>query len=259
MSNIIGFPELVDTFLPDHYVGARLIDFGFRMTMGALLVLVGIPLLLGYYRTGWLSDYLRLMRLSMGAQPRKTRAAALLSFLAFVGVMVAFSLGAGVFSSDPSVLIGDDNWLILLAALVPGIWEELAFRGVVLSNLQQRFSPRGAVVVSSVVFGLFHFSNLGTWDDAASVVAGVIAATTLGIGWGYVVIKTNSIVPTIFLHYTIDVVLFDELFIDPLASDDSTAIVYVAFAVLYPLLTVLLTRLLFKNEQPAHAHAGTLP
>ena len=258
MSNIIGFPEFVDTFLPDHYVGARLIDFGFRMTMGAVLVLVGMPLLLGYYRTGWLSDYARLLRLSMGPDPRKTGEAALLSFLAFIGVLVAFSLAAGVFSSDPSVLIDDDNWLILLAALVPGIWEELAFRGVVLANLQQRFSPRGAVLASSVVFGLFHFSNLGTWDDAGSVVTGVVAATTLGIGWGYVVIKTNSIVPSIFLHYTIDVVLFDELFIDPLASDDSTAIVYVAIAILYPLLTILLTRLLYKNKQPAHAHARTL-
>ena len=258
MSNIIGFPELVDTFLPDHYVGVRLIDFGFRMTMGAILVLVGIPLLLGYFRTGWLSDYVRFTRLSMGTDPRKSGEAALLSFLVFVGVLVAFSLGAGLFSSDSSVLIGDDNWLILLAALVPGIWEELTFRGVVLANLQQRFSPRGAVLASSVVFGLFHFSNLGTWDDAASVLTGVVAATTLGIAWGYVVIKTNSIVPSIFLHYIVDVVLFDELFIDPLASDDSTAIVYVALVVLYPVLTILLTRLLFKNKQPAHAEARTL-
>ena len=141
----------------------------------------------------------------------------------------------------------------LLAALVPGIWEELAFRGVVLANLQRRFSPGRAVIGSSVVFGLFHFSNLGTWDDLASVVSGVIAATALGIGWGYVVIKTNSVVPSIFLHYVVDVVLFDELFIDPLAGDDSTAIVYVGVVVLYPLLTILLTRLLFRNKQSEHA------
>lgn len=77
ISNITGFPQLVESFLPDRYVGVRLIDFGFRMTMGALLVLVGIPLLLGYYRRGWLSEYWRLMRLSMGAQPRKTATAGL--------------------------------------------------------------------------------------------------------------------------------------------------------------------------------------
>ena len=104
---------------------------------------------------------------------------------------------------------------------------------------------------SSIVFGLFHFSNLfGNWDDVASVVAGVIAATTLGLGWGYMVIRTNSIVPAVVLHYVVDVILYNELFIDPLASDDSTAIVYVAFAVLYPLLTIVFTRRLFKNRQP---------
>ena len=252
MARIVEFSDLVDSLLPDHYIGARLIDFGFRMTMGALLVLVAIPLLLRYYRTGWLRDYRRITRLSMGTQPRRTVEVALLSFLAFVGLLIAFSIGAGVFSFDPSVLIDDNNWLILLAALVPGIWEELAFRGVVLANLQRRFSPGRAVIVSSVVFGLFHFSNLGSWDDLASVVSGVIAATALGIGWGYVVIKTNSVVPSIFLHYVVDVVLFDELFIDPLAGDDSTAIVYVGVVVLYPLLTILLTRLLFKNKQSAH-------
>lgn len=72
MYNIIEFPELVDSFLPDNYVGARLIDFGFRMTMGALLALVAVPLLLGYYRAGWLNDYLSLMRFSTGTEPGKT-------------------------------------------------------------------------------------------------------------------------------------------------------------------------------------------
>jgi membrane protease YdiL (CAAX protease family) len=110
-------------------------------------------------------------------------------------------------------------------------------------------------VISSIVFGLFHFSNLlGNWDDVASVVAGVIAATTLGLGWGYVVIRTNSIVPAIVLHYLVDVILYDEFFIDPLASDDSTAIVYVTLALVYPLLTIVSTRRLFKNRQPAPTH-----
>ena len=253
MYNIIEFSQLVDSAVTDHFLGGRLIDFAFRMTMGALLVLVAVPLLHGYFhRTGWRGEYLQVMRVSLGTEPKRTLAAATLSLLALVVVLVASSLGAGVFSFDPTVLIDDDNWLILLAALVPGIWEELAFRGFILTNLQHRFSAPVAVVISSIVFGLFHFSNLfGNWDDVASVVAGVIAATTLGLGWGYMVIRTNSIVPAVVLHYVVDVILYDELFIDPLASDDSTAIVYVAFAVLYPLLTIVFTRWLFKNRQPA--------
>ena len=256
MYNIIELPGFLDSVLPDHHVGARLIDFVFRMAMGALLVLVAIPLLHGFFgQSRWLTEYPRAMRVSMGAQPKRTLAVTLLSFLALIGVLATFSIGAGVFAFDPGVLINDDNWLILLAALVPGIWEELTFRGLILTNLQRRFSPRVAVAVSAVVFGLFHFSNLlGNWDDATSVTAGAIAATTLGLGWGYVVIKTNSIVPTILLHYLVDVILFDELFLDPKASDDSTSIVYLAFAILYPLLTILITRQLYRNAQPAPSH-----
>lgn len=238
----------MESNLTDDFVQVRLIDIGFRMAMGALLVFVAVPLLLGYFRNGWLREYRGLLRISMGPEPAKSVAVAILSILAFLFVLITVSVGAGVFDFDPSVLIADNSWLILIAALVPGIWEELAFRGVALSNLQQRFSPRGAVLVSSIVFGLFHFSNLGNWDDFGSVVTGVIAATTLGIGWGYVVIKTGSIVPALFLHYAVDVILFDELFIDPLATDESTSVVYVAIVLVYPLMTILLTRLVFRRK-----------
>ena len=252
MYNIIEFSQLVDSVITNHHMGGRLIDFVFRMTTGALLVIVAVPLLHGYFhRAGWRGEYLQFMRVSLGTDPKRTVAAAMLSFFALVAVLIASSLGAGAFSFDPTVLIDDDNWLILLAALVPGIWEELAFRGFVLANLQHRFSASVAIVISSIAFGLFHFSNLfGNWDDVASVVAGVIAATTLGLGWGYMVIRTNSVVPAIVLHYLVDVILYDELFIDPLAGDDSTAIVYVAFALLYPFLTIVFTRRLFENRQP---------
>lgn len=258
MSNIIGIQERLDSVLPDYYVTVRLIDFGFRMTMGAFLVFLAVPLLLGYMGTsGWLSEYLRLMRVSTGTSFRKTISVATLSLFVFAVILVGFSLGLGVFSADPGVLVGDNSWLILLAALIPGIWEELTFRGVVLSSLQRRFSPQAAIVLSSVLFGLFHFSNLLTWDDVGSVVASVIAGTTLGIGWGYVVIKTNSVVAAIFLHYLVDVVLYDQLFINPLATDDSTSIIYIGIAILYPTLTILLTRRLFKNNQPAQARMQT--
>jgi len=256
-SNIIEFQDIVAAILIDEYVPVRLIDIGFRMTMGALLVFVAIPFLLGYpRRDGWQGGYRDLMRIGMGPSPHKTAWATILSLLAFVAVLVIFANAAGVASNDMSVLVADNNWLILLAALVPGIWEELAFRGVVLSRLLKRFSPMAAVAVSSIAFGLFHLSNYVNWDDSESVVAGVVAATTLGFGWGYVVIKTESIVPAIVLHYFVDVILYDELFVDPLAGDDSTSIVYLAIIFLYPLLTVLGTKLLFQRYDKVHRLAS---
>ena len=254
VSRIVELSERLDSVFPNLYVPVRLTDFVFRMAMGAVLVFVAVPVMFGYSRgNGWVKQYLGLMRFSMGDDPKTTVAAAILSFLGFLVVLVVSAAAAGVFVFNLSVLVEGNNWLILLAALIPGVWEELAFRGVVLSNLQHRLSPWGSVVASSVVFGLFHFSNLVSWDDPSSVVAGAVAATTFGIGWGYVVVRTNSIVPAMLLHYLVDVILYDELFIDPGAGDDSTAIVYLSVVLLYPLLTVLTTRLLLKKGSQWHA------
>ena len=253
MYNIIEISQLVESVAGGSDLVAHLLDFSFRMAMGAVLVLAAIPFLHAYLgRIGWMGEYTQFMRISLGAEPSRAAAATALSFTALIAVLVASAIGAGVFSFDPSVLVKGDNWLILLAALVPAIWEELAFRGFILSNLQRHFSAPVAVVISSVMFGLFHFSNLfGNWDDMGSVVAGVIAATTLGLGWGYVVVRVNSILPAMGLHYLVDVILYDELFIDPLATDDATSIVYLALALLYPLLTVVFTKLVFTSRRPA--------
>jgi len=246
MSNIAGFQEFLDSNFANRRVLVLLFDFAFRMAMGALLVLLALPALLGLVRRGsWFGDYASLLRLSTRESPSKTAAVAIQATAAFLFVVIAFSVGAGVFRADLGVLVEEENWLIFLWALIPGIWEELTFRGVVLSGLQQRFSPMAAVTGSSIVFGLFHLSNLVSWDDSESVLASVIAAMTLGLAWAYMTLKTNSVLPAIINHYVVDVVLFLEVFIDPAANDDSTTIVYLAVVILYPTLTILLTKRLF--------------
>ena len=47
-----------------------------------------------------------------------------------------------------------------LLRISPALWEELAFRGLMLTNLQQRYRPWIAIVLTALLFGLFHISNL---------------------------------------------------------------------------------------------------
>ncbi len=242
LTHMIDFQEIVQSVV-DEEVTVRLADVGFRMAMGALVVFVLVPRLFGHrHGKGWLRQYLAPMRVSLGASARKTASVAMLSLSALVLILAGFSLGLGVYHPDLGVLVTDNQWIILLLALVPGVWEELIFRGIILSNLERRFSPRAGLVGSSVLFGLFHFGNLGVWDDLASVVAGVILATIFGLAWGYAVLRTNSILPAMLLHYSIDVLLEAELFIDPSATDDEFSIIVLGIAVLWPALTVLATR-----------------
>jgi membrane protease YdiL (CAAX protease family) len=240
-SNIIDFQQRVASGLIDQFVPVRLIDIAFRMAMGALLVVAAMWTVGGYGWRQWRStEYANFLRISMGHSPRYTSWATMLSVLGFVGLLVGSSVAAGVFSFNPEVLVADDNWLILLAALVPGIWEELTFRGAIQSGLLQPLSPRWAVIGSSVLFGLMHFSNVVNWED--DVVTGVIAAVILGVGWGYAVLKTGSVLPAMVGHYVVDVVLFDELFISATAGDDATGPVYATIILGYPLLTIVTTR-----------------
>lgn len=48
--------------------------------------------------------------------------------------------------------------VVITGALVPAIFEEMAFRGVLLSGLRKDWSKWNAILFSSLMFGLIHFS-----------------------------------------------------------------------------------------------------
>lgn len=48
--------------------------------------------------------------------------------------------------------------LLVLVAILPGIFEELTFRGLLLGGLRSRFGPWARIAIVGLVFGLFHFS-----------------------------------------------------------------------------------------------------
>lgn len=253
---IIDFKERIHPLFEDR-VTVRLIDVGFRMMMGALLIFLVAPWLMGLRRSpGWIRAYLRHMRVSLGDSPQETILATVSALGALVLLIVGLTLALGLFDADLGVLIRNDQWIILLLAFVPGIWEELAFRGVILTNLQQRYSTRKAIGISSVLFGLFHLGNFWGSEDAAVVLSGVVAATLLGIGWGYIVVRTNSVLPAMVLHYAVDVLLDAETFIDPQASDDSLGPLFLGLTILWPLLTILITRAVTAHQPHPVGHGS---
>jgi len=84
-----------------------------------------------------------------------------------------------------------DFWAILaITAILPAVFEEFTHRGVLLSGLEYRNSERTAILVSAVMFGLMHTNP-----------SQMIFATFGGIVFGYVVIKTDSILPAMCAHF----------------------------------------------------------
>ncbi len=79
--------------------------------------------------------------------------------------------------------------LVIFLAVVPGITEELTFRGVLLHGLRKRFGPVGLALVVGIIFGFFHFQ---IFRIPASALLGVILTA--------VTLLSGSVFPAILWH-----------------------------------------------------------
>jgi ABC-type Na+ efflux pump permease subunit/membrane protease YdiL (CAAX protease family) len=79
--------------------------------------------------------------------------------------------------------------LLLLLALIPGITEELTFRGVILHGLRRRLRPLQLVLVMGLIFGIFHMAIFRIFPTG--FLGGLLTAVTL---------MTGSIFPAIVWH-----------------------------------------------------------
>lgn len=78
---------------------------------------------------------------------------------------------------------------VLATAVTPAIVEEFALRGIVLHVLK-RFGDGFAVLISATLFGLLH----GNFEQ-------IPFAFLLGLYFGFLTIKTKSIIPAVVLHF----------------------------------------------------------
>jgi membrane protease YdiL (CAAX protease family) len=92
---------------------------------------------------------------------------------------------------------------LLLFALVPGVCEELFFRGLVQRGLLRALAPAQAIAATALLFGLFHgdlqqgtfAALLGAWlgwvawrtDSVWSAAAGHVLANGIGLGLAHAV------------------------------------------------------------------------
>ncbi|MFX0091563.1 MAG: CPBP family intramembrane glutamic endopeptidase [Candidatus Hodarchaeota archaeon] len=133
----------------------------------------------------------------------------------------AFLLGNYVF--DLNVLFGTPEpatltepakrgWFLFFFAFIPGIWEEIAFRGVILPLFLRKYSEKKSIIANGIIFGAMHSINaifllLGGMDIFVILVlvgTQMIYAGLIGILFAQVANKTQSLLPCIITHYLID-------------------------------------------------------
>ncbi len=93
----------------------------------------------------------------------------------------------------------DMQWafVALIVIICVPIVEELLYRGVLLGFIADIISPTKAIWVSAVIFGIAHFD-----------VANSIGTALLGLGLGYMRVRTGSIWPPVILHMSFNAVGF---------------------------------------------------
>jgi membrane protease YdiL (CAAX protease family) len=92
------------------------------------------------------------------------------------------------------------NSLSLLISF-PSIFEEMLFRGIVLTVFLRKYSERQSVVFSSVGFGLWHLLGLLVGGEPVWFMGMVVWAFVLGLFYGYVFVRTRSLLPPMIVHY----------------------------------------------------------
>jgi len=89
-------------------------------------------------------------------------------------------------------------WLLIgCLALAPAVIEELCFRGFLFTALRKVLSPGRLIVVTAVIFGLFHVVT-----GNMLLVERFVPTTLLGLILGWLAFRTGSIWPGILMHFT---------------------------------------------------------
>ena len=93
---------------------------------------------------------------------------------------------------EQSARLAESHWLLLIIALAvaPALAEEALFRGAFMSSLRPLKKKWAVILISGILFGLFHGSPLQ-----------FAALSVMGIMLGYVMAETRNLFYVILIHF----------------------------------------------------------
>ena len=121
---------------------------------------------------------------AVGTQAIGAAALSVLTLLQVKGGLLE-SMGGAARATSPAQFAG----LLLFGAIAPGFAEELTFRGLLQTRLVERWGSVVGVLVSAVMFGLWHLD-----------VRQGLMAMTMGVWLGWCAQRHQSIVNVAFAH-----------------------------------------------------------
>ena len=162
--------------------------------MAQQLMILIVPLALAWYMKSDMKKLFCLKKPMLKMIPGNI----LLYIGTYLLVLVASTLLTAIFPESAQTTATNFDILIkspfalvtFVIAVMPAVGEELLFRGLTFSSLQEKQKIGWAIVISSLIFGAFHFS-----------IVKLIPTAMLGACFAYIVYKGGSIYVTMFLHF----------------------------------------------------------
>ena len=88
------------------------------------------------------------------------------------------------------------SWLMSL----PSIFEEVVWRGVILAAFLRVYKQPKSILFTALCFGLWHIIT-AIGGQPLMTVGNIVWAAILGLFYGYVTLKTGSLLPAMIVHY----------------------------------------------------------
>lgn len=154
--------------------------------------------------------------------------------LLFLSGVIYFLIFPGTFDSELTVLkttitssgragISAFNMLIItllqviiigpVVNIIPTMGEELGWRGYLLPKLREFFSDRAALVITGMIWGVWHIPVIVMGHNYGidyigypwvGILAMIVFCVVLGVIEGYVTIKLESCIPAAMIHSTVN-------------------------------------------------------
>ena len=177
------------------YIGSLIqADYGIWGIFGSQILIVSVPLLYAIYTKKSLKKTFHLKLCKPLAY--------VAGFILFLGVFllenklsnILYQLFPEEFSSTNSgltdVLMGQGKLVTyMIVAFAPAICEEMLFRGFVFSGFKNSYKKWTAIIISAIIFGVFHTSLIR-----------LIPTAILGGVFAYLVYSTGSLFSSMICH-----------------------------------------------------------
>jgi membrane protease YdiL (CAAX protease family) len=128
---------------------------------------------------------------------------------------------------------------------LPSMFEQIVFRGALLTFFLYKYSKPKAIVFSSFGFSIIHILNLFGGRDPVWVIGQIAWTFVMGIFYGYLFIQTGSLLPNMLFHYVSNVFVGSfNSYIQSTASIETQALygVIFTFGILPTILMILWTK-----------------